>query len=269
MKMQNMKIVQKWREYAGPKDERLEAENAKIYEFGFILLSFGMLALLAYEIIAQQVAWVHNGANDAFHLFASPVDAAMYAWLFIVMLICAVLQTRKGYVDTNRFGQTDHLPAGYFLLIAGITGATSALAIAAMRCIAEAQIVPFEDIFWAANLATGVVFGVTIFAATFGALCLAFYEAKHRRAKSKRSLTQPTNANAKSRARRRRRTLTQKLPKQKRSRQRAALLWRGLLKPPLFRIRPKEALCPSVHTVLSKHGFPCRSYRCRRTRQAR
>ena len=111
MKMQNMKIVQKWREYAGPKDERLEAENAKIYEFGFILLSFGMLALLAYEIIAQQVAWVHNGANDAFHLFASPVDAAMYAWLFIVMLICAVLQTRKGYVDTNRFGQTENLPA--------------------------------------------------------------------------------------------------------------------------------------------------------------
>ena len=160
MKMQNMKIVQKWREYAGPKDERLEAENAKIYTFGFILLSFGMLALLAYEIIAQQVAWVHNGANDAFHLFASPVDAAMYAWLFIVMLICAVLQTRKGYVDTNRFGQTENLPAGYFLLIAGITGAASALAIAAMRCIAEAQIVPFEWIFWAANLAIGVVFGV-------------------------------------------------------------------------------------------------------------
>ena len=60
MKMQNMKIVQKWREYAGPKDERLEAENAKIYTFGFILLSFGMLALLAYQIIAQQVIWVHN-----------------------------------------------------------------------------------------------------------------------------------------------------------------------------------------------------------------
>lgn len=55
MKMQNMKIVQKWREYAGPKDERLEAENAKIYEFGFILLSFGMLALLAYEIIANRL----------------------------------------------------------------------------------------------------------------------------------------------------------------------------------------------------------------------
>ena len=183
MKMQNMRIVQKWREYAGPKDERLEAENAKIYTLGFMLLSFGMLALLVYQIIAQQVAWVHNGGNGAFHLFASPVDAAMYAWLFIVMLVCAVLQTRKGYVDTNRFGQTDRLPASYFLLVAGLSGVASALAIAAMRCIAEAQIVPFEGIFWAANLATGVVFGILIFAATFGALCLAFYDAKHHRAK--------------------------------------------------------------------------------------
>lgn len=183
MKMQNMRIVQKWREYAGPKDERLEAENAKIYTLGFMLLSFGMLALLVYQIIAQQVAWVHNDGNGAFHLFASPVDAAMYAWLFIVMLVCAVLQTRKGYVDTNRFGQTDRLPASYFLLIAGLSGVASALAIAAMRCIAEAQIVPFESIFWAANLATGVVFGILIFAATFGALCLAFYDAKHHRAK--------------------------------------------------------------------------------------
>ena len=188
MKMQNMRIVQKWREYAGPKDERLEAESAKIYKLGFMLLSFGMLALLVYQMMAQQVAWVHNGGSGAFHLFANPVDAAMYAWLFIVMLVCAVLQTRKGYVDTNRFGQTDRLPAGYFLLVAGITGVASTLAIAAMRCIAEAQIVPFEGIFWAANLATGVVFGVMIFAATFGALCLAFYEAKHRRAKIEAAL---------------------------------------------------------------------------------
>ena len=49
MKLQNMKLAQKWREYAGPKDERLEAENAKIYKLGFMLLSFGMLTLLVYS----------------------------------------------------------------------------------------------------------------------------------------------------------------------------------------------------------------------------
>ena len=147
MKLQNMKLAQKWREYAGPKDERLEAENAKIYKLGFMLLSFGMLTLLVYQIMAQQVAWVHDGAGEAFRLFANPVDAVMYAWLFIVMTVCAVLQTRKGYVDTNRFGQTEHIPTGYFLLISGITGIASALAIAAMRCIAEAQIVSIESVF--------------------------------------------------------------------------------------------------------------------------
>ena len=59
----------------------------------------------------------------------------MYAWLFIVMTVCAVLQTRKGYVDTNRFGQTERIlpSASYFLLISSITSIASALAI---RCYA-------------------------------------------------------------------------------------------------------------------------------------
>ena len=185
MKLQNMKLAQKWREYAGPKDERLESENAKIYKLGFMLLSFGMLMLLVYQIMAQQVAWAHDGANESFRLFTNPVDAAMYAWLFIVMVICAAMQARKGYVDTNRFGQTEHIPVGYFLLISGITGIASAL------IIAEAQIVPIESVFWGANLATGVVFGVTIFVAVFGALCLAFFEAKQRRAKIEAELDCP------------------------------------------------------------------------------
>lgn len=183
MKFEDLKIVQKWREYAGPKDERLEAENAKIYKIGFMLLSFGMLMILFYEILARQVAWVHNDASEMPHLFAAPAEAAMYAWLVIVMLICVVLQTRKGYVDTNRFGQTEHLPVGYFLLVCGISGVTSTFVIAAMRCIAEVQIVPFESVYWAANLATGAVCGTMIFIATFAALCATFFTAKRRRAK--------------------------------------------------------------------------------------
>lgn len=183
MKFEDLKLVQKWREYAGPKDERLEAENAKIYKIGFMLLSFGMLMILFYEIIARQVAWVHSDANEMPHLFATPAEAAMYAWLIIVMLICVVLQTRKGYVDTNRFGQTEHLPVGYFLLVSGLSGAAFALVIAAMRCIAEAQIVPLESVFWLANLATGMFCGATIFIATFAALCASFFTAKKRRAK--------------------------------------------------------------------------------------
>lgn len=77
MKFEDLKIVQKWREYAGPKDERLEAENAKIYKIGFVLLSFGMLMILFYQTIARQVAWVHSNATEMPHLFVTPVEAAM------------------------------------------------------------------------------------------------------------------------------------------------------------------------------------------------
>lgn len=61
--------------------------------------------------------------------------------------------------------------------------AAFALVIAAMRCVAEAQIVPLESVFWLANLATGVFCGATIFAATFAVLCATFFTAKRRRAK--------------------------------------------------------------------------------------
>ena len=95
MKYEDLKIVQTWREYAGPKDERLEAENAKICKIGFVLLSFGMLMIFFYQFIARQVAWVHSDASEMPHGFATPFEAAMYSWLILVMLICAGLQTRK------------------------------------------------------------------------------------------------------------------------------------------------------------------------------
>lgn len=127
MKFEDLKLVQKWREYAGPKDERLEAENAKIYKIGFVLLSFGMLMIFFYQFIARQVAWVHSDASEMPHGFATPFEAAMYLWLVLVMLICAVLQTRKGYVDTNRLGKPSIFLLDIFCLSAVLAAQRSRL----------------------------------------------------------------------------------------------------------------------------------------------
>lgn len=56
MQWDNLTLVRKWHEYVGPKDERLEAEEAKVYKTGFMLLSTGTLVLLIYQLMAQQVA---------------------------------------------------------------------------------------------------------------------------------------------------------------------------------------------------------------------
>lgn len=36
MQWDNLTLVRKWHEYVGPKDERLEAEKAKVYKTGFM-----------------------------------------------------------------------------------------------------------------------------------------------------------------------------------------------------------------------------------------
>ena len=52
-----------------------------------------------------------------------------------------------------------------------------------MHCVAEAQIVPLESVFWVANLATGAYFGLVVAVVTFATLCAACFSAKRRRAK--------------------------------------------------------------------------------------
>lgn len=188
MKLSETKIARKWREYAGPKDERLEAESAKVYKTGFILLAFGMLVLLVYQMMAQQVAWVHGVSGASYSLFENPLEALMYAWLVVVSVICVCMQTRKGYVDTNRFAQTEKFPLGYFTLIAGLTGAVSALALAAMRCIAEQFLEPFDGIYWGGNLACGIVFGVFVFVVTLFGFYLSFVSAKSNRKRIEKRL---------------------------------------------------------------------------------
>ncbi len=189
MKFENLAIVKKWRLYAGPKDERLEAEACRIYRSGFMLLAFGMLAFFLYDMMAQQIAWVHSAnAADAHAMFSSPTLVAMFVWFFAVMLVCVAMQTRKGFVDTNRFAQTDRFPKGYFCLISGISGIACALAIFAMRSIAEAQVVPLDEVFWLPNLAVGAVTGTLVFAATLALFYATYREAKRKRDRAEREL---------------------------------------------------------------------------------
>ena len=183
MSISDMKIVRQWRAYAGPKDERLEAENCRIYRIGFLMLSLGVMLFLLYGVTASQVAWVHSDSATRVEAFPDPLDFALLLWFLTTMVVCCALQGRKGFVETNRFGQTDVFPIGYFALIAGISGAASALVLGAMRCVAELQIVSADEVFWVANFCIGFMFGVVIFVGTLLGFYFQFRIAKGNRAK--------------------------------------------------------------------------------------
>ena len=142
--------------------------------------------ILFYEILVRQVAWVHSDASEIPHLFATPFGAAMYAWLVIVMFICTVLQTRKGYV---RLPTVLAKPSIFLsdtscssVVLAGVTGTL----VITGRCAASRRSADRavrrcllgSELWRRARLA-----GVTIFIATFAALCASFFTAKRRRAK--------------------------------------------------------------------------------------
>lgn len=179
MKLNDTYLVRQWRAYAGPTDERLEAENSRIYRMGFTLLSIGMLVSSVYKMIAAQVAWVHS---DAARMggFSITIDPLLIWFLLVLLVICA-MQARKGYVETNRFGQTDTFPIGYFSLCSGIAGLCTAIVVWAMRCVAEVQLVGLGGVLWGVNLAAGAFAGIFC-----GVLTLLFFYLQFRAAKRSR-----------------------------------------------------------------------------------
>ena len=123
----------------------------------------------------QYIEWPHSN----FQTTISP----LLIWLFIVCVICAFIQTRKGFIDTNRFAETDEFPLGYFALISGLVSTLAVFVIWAMRCIAELQIVSADEVFWIANLAVGMVFGIILFVLLLLIFFLYYISAKHSRAR--------------------------------------------------------------------------------------
>lgn len=189
MTLENLGLVQKWRRYAGPKDERLEAESCRIYRTGFLLLAFGMLAFFLFDIMQQQARWIHDlSATSAPGLFSSPILTAMFIWFLIAMIACVVMQIRKGFIDSNRFGQTDSFPKRYFALVSTLSGIGCAVILFLLRSVAELQVVPVQEVFWIQNIFIGIASGALIFAATFLAFYLSFREAKKSRQRIEREL---------------------------------------------------------------------------------
>lgn len=179
MKLSETYLVRQWRAYAGPKDERLEAENNKIYRTGFMLLSVGVMALSVYRMISEHVAWVHSGAAGMRH-FSTTIDPLLI-WFLLVLLVLCVMQARRGFVETNRFGQTDTFPTGYFSLCSGLVGLCTAIILWVMRCVAEAQLFGFGEVLWFENLIVAAFAGLFCGALTLVLFYLHFRSAKRGR----------------------------------------------------------------------------------------
>ena len=110
-----MKIIDRWNEFMGPKDERLTAEANRCAAVGYTILIIGSALCLYYGIMLTQVAET-TGHPLLTPLGQSvfPVDTALLIIILASGLISTYLQVRSGTFDTHtRIAQSDRIPWDY------------------------------------------------------------------------------------------------------------------------------------------------------------
>lgn len=170
-----MKLIDQWKDYVGPTDERIEAEANRIYKRGFIMLMFGFLAILYYDTLVRQVAAMASldatgSATMEFDFFG----IALFAWMIITCSVCIALQCKGGYVERNRFAEVDAYPGGYFALVSGIVAAAAGLVVVLMRVLAEIQVFGLGAVTIDTWLMAGVL-GISLALMAFALQMIGFY----------------------------------------------------------------------------------------------
>lgn len=183
-----MGLLEKWKSYVGPKDERIEAENNRIYKIGFIMVMGGYVVSLYYSMMLKQIAMLNEleASGQATLVFEAP--GVLFNVFFIVTcLVCVVLQCRRGFTDSNRFGEAEVFPSGYYGLISGVAAVSTGLMAGLLRALAEFQLSSRYGISWAADVFVGVSLAVMLFVLLYGSFYLTFRAAKRRRETLERS----------------------------------------------------------------------------------
>ena len=155
-----MKIIERWNEFMGPKDERLAAESNRCAAVGYTILIIGSTLCLYYGIMLNQVAET-TGHPLLTPLGQSvfPVDTALLIIILASGLISTYLQVRSGTFDTHaRIAQADRIPWDYVTLVSLLCGLGLGATTTVMRILAEVQIVGVENVTWGGDIAMGIVY---------------------------------------------------------------------------------------------------------------
>jgi hypothetical protein len=167
------------------RDERLVAEMNKVYALGYFMLSFGICLDIYYGLSRAQIAFVRDLSVNAFD-YVSPVELIV---LLLAQIVCLIVQTKRGLTTTNRFVDTNHFPAGYYLILSGMAAIGGGLAAILLRILAEAQMLGATRITGESWLTAGI-FGISLTIGVFLAVFILSYVAfKIAKRQEKKNLT--------------------------------------------------------------------------------
>ena len=163
-----MNLIEQWKAYQGPKDERIEVEMNRIYRTGFLMLTGGYIVYLYYSLALGQAQMMADMEATGTGSMTFDLPSML------------------------RFAETDVFPGGYFSLVAGLAAVSAGLLAALVRMLAMFQVGATCDWWLSATLVGSALVGTFVAILVFGSCLLAFYlsfrAAKTRRDKALRSL---------------------------------------------------------------------------------
>lgn len=150
-----MKIIDRWNEFMGPKDERLTAEANRCAAVGYAILIIGSALCLYYGIMLNQVAETtgHPPAHAAraIGLPGRHRPAHHHSRLGAHLHLPAGAQRHLRHPYAHR--PIGSHPLDYVALISLLCGLGLGVTTTVMRILAEVQIVGVENVTWGGDIA--------------------------------------------------------------------------------------------------------------------
>ncbi len=133
-------------------DERVAGEVNRIYRVGYLILTFGILIDIIWQIASAPMG--ETGVR--------PLE---FAALVGANIICVLMMVRKGLSDDNAYAETEKFPKRHYALLGLGCGAAAAVVIIAIRVLTFAWEYPISTMalvlgiyFFSIMLITAVLF---------------------------------------------------------------------------------------------------------------
>lgn len=155
-----MKLIERWKNYVGPKDERVENESNKIMRVGYTIFLIGGGIALYYGLMLQQVAETTD--NPIFTPLGEsifPMNGLLLIAYLLAVFIPVFMFARKGIMfEHTRFEEFDRIPWDYVVMMSVVIAVILGVLTSSMRIAAEIQIVGLGEVAWFGDVAMGIVY---------------------------------------------------------------------------------------------------------------
>ena len=175
-------IKDQWNAYVGPKDERLVAEENRLYaKLAKALLVIGIISMYYGNALRRAAGMFSDTAVGSKFYSAFPPEIIMSLGIIIACTVFSSTLTKQGVIADNRFAEVDTCPTGYFTLCSAIGAALVFVGAFVLEVLAQAQFVGFGGVYWAASAALAFFIAAVVFIGSLIGLVLYFRDAKKNR----------------------------------------------------------------------------------------